>query len=129
MCSYSLHSLEMTDVKLKCPTRNPSFVGLNVQRLANSFREACCTGLPPSGKIRENFDLLESQGISIFLVESQGYLSDLCREVRESQGKVRPKSQGKSGNSNRADWWQPWLYPVYSSVSIEVEVMVTFLNI
>ncbi len=35
------------------------------------------------------------------------YPSDLCREVRESQGKVCRKSQGKSGNSNRADWWQP----------------------
>ncbi len=30
------------------------------------------TGLPPSGKIRENFVLLESQGISVFFVESQG---------------------------------------------------------
>ena len=86
-------------------------------------------GFPPSGKIREKYFLLESQGISIFFVESQGksgnfdlaqvnqilscisrhifvkpcvyryknfprfarifmrYLSDLCREVRESQGK------------------------------------------
>ncbi len=30
------------------------------------------SGLPPSGKTREIFDLLESQGISIFFVESQG---------------------------------------------------------
>ena len=51
------------------------------------------SGLPPSGKIREIFDLLESQGISIFFAESQG--------------KVHRKSQGKSGNSNQADWWQP----------------------
>ena len=54
-------------------------------------------GLPPSGKIRENFDLLESQGISIFFVQSQGK-SGICvvrsgkvrekctKKVRESQG-------------------------------------------
>ena len=29
-------------------------------------------GFPPSGKIREKYALLESQGISIFFIESQG---------------------------------------------------------
>ena len=29
--TYNRHSLEMTGVKLKCPTRDPSFVGQNVQ--------------------------------------------------------------------------------------------------
>ncbi len=81
---------------------------------------------PESGKVREN-DLAEvTQNLSLisrhifvktqwlqvqnfprFARDFTRYPSDLCREVRESQGKVRRKSQGKSGNSNRADWWQP----------------------
>ncbi len=36
----------MTDEMLKCPTKDPSFVGQNVQRVTKSFREACfCTCL------------------------------------------------------------------------------------
>ncbi len=105
------------------------------------------SGLPPSGKIRENFDLLESQGKSgnfnIFSRESGKVRENDLAEVTQSlslisrhifvktqwlqvqkfsslrsgfhmipicavrSGKVRRKSQGKSGNSNRADWWQP----------------------
>ncbi len=34
---------KMTDEKLKCPTKDPIFVGQNVQRVAKSFREACYT--------------------------------------------------------------------------------------
>ncbi len=30
----------MTDEKLKCPTKDPGFVGQNVQRATKSFREA-----------------------------------------------------------------------------------------
>ncbi len=30
----------MTDENLKCPTKDPVFVGQNVRRVANSFREA-----------------------------------------------------------------------------------------
>ena len=32
---------QMTGEKLKCPTKDPSFVSQNVQRVTKSFREAC----------------------------------------------------------------------------------------
>ncbi len=78
------------------------------------FKNPDCPAIFRVPIIREKSFLLESQGKSGNFNTRQlpgfTYSSDPGRKVRESQGKMHPKCQGKSGNSNQADrWWQPCL--------------------
>ena len=65
-----------------------------------------------SGKVREKIIFLESQGKSGNLFRFLGFRENqgmnICPEVRESQGKLALKSQGKSGIFVRAYSWEPW---------------------
>ncbi len=74
------------------------------------------SGFPLSGKVRENFIFLESQGksgnLKASLWEKLQYLESASfgyKQLCESQGKFASKSQGKSGNFVRACEWEPCL--------------------